>query len=275
MKGNRYLSYLPLALFSVAFIELLCCGVLMVTPFIKPFFVPKKQEKTLSDPIFVRFSDIATREKKQAALIASGINTSGTLTLSIANGIIGEAIDTPTPTPAPSDTPTPQSSIISQEISAIPVDTSVDTTTIATPAAQPQTSSLNAEILFSLVNQHRTSIGLPNFEKDERICQVAASRAPELYNEIWVTHTMHAGFYARNLPYWATENIISMTTEQSALNWWLNSPIHRQAIEGNYKYSCVACYSNNCSEIFTNFEPKIFIPTLQPTVSSTPESLKN
>jgi uncharacterized protein YkwD len=107
-----------------------------------------------------------------------------------------------------------------------------------------------------MVNAYRSSIGLASFQKDERICSVAASRGPELDNEIYVTHTMHAGFYARNLPYWATENMISMQTEQQALDWWLHSPVHRAAIEGDYKYACTGCYGRSCDMIFTNFSPK-------------------
>ena len=67
---------------------------------------------------------------------------------------------------------------------------------------------------------------------------------------------MHAGFYNRHLPYWATENIISQKTEADAVNWWLHSPIHRSAIEGNYTNASVACQGNNCSMIFTSFAPK-------------------
>lgn len=129
----------------------------------------------------------------------------------------------------------------------------------AQPISSAPTASgsvLNADVLFNMVNDYRSSIGLAPFQKDARICDVAASRGPELDNEIYVTHTMHAGFYARNLPYWATENMISMQTEQQALDWWLHSPIHRAAIEGDYKYACTGCYGKSCDMIFTNFTPK-------------------
>lgn len=125
---------------------------------------------------------------------------------------------------------------------------------IATPV--PTTGGLNADLLFSMVNAKRTEAGLQPFEKEPRVCEVVNSRAPELYNEIFVTHTMHQGFYARNLPYWATENMIHMNTEQQALSWWLNSSVHRSAIYGNYKYSCTACSGNSCAQIFTNFDAK-------------------
>lgn len=141
-----------------------------------------------------------------------------------------------------------------------------NTTSQTTPAVSINTGSvLNAESLFNMVNTYRAQRGLPPFEKDERICAIAVSRAPELDGEIWVTRTMHAGFYARNLPYWATENIISTQTEQEALNWWLNSPVHRAALLGNYKYACLACQGRSCGMVFTNFEPKIFAPQITPT----------
>lgn len=137
---------------------------------------------------------------------------------------------------------------------------------------------LNADVLFNLVNATRAAYGLAPFQKDDRICAVAISRAPELDNEIWVTHTMHAGFYARNLPYRATENIISTHTEQEALNWWLNSPVHRAALLGNYTHACTACAGRSCSMIFTNFDPKqvvvpIQIVTPTPPIGSTPPTV--
>lgn len=126
-----------------------------------------------------------------------------------------------------------------------------------TPLAGQSGTVLNAETLFSMVNSYRASIGLSPFEKDPRVCEIVASRAPELDNEVWGNSYMHAGFKARNLPYWATENMISMRTEQEALTWWLNSPVHRSAIQGNYKYACLACAGKSCAMIFTNFDPKV------------------
>ena len=160
-------------------------------------------------------------------------------------------------------TPTPKSlwahaQFIPQAYAQAP---STPTPTVAVVASTPTpaataTGGLNADLLFSMVNTKRTEAGLPAFEKEPRVCEVVNSRAPELYNEIFVTYTMHQGFYARNLPYWATENMIHMNTEQQALSWWLSSPVHRGAIYGNYKYSCTACSGNSCAQVFTNFEAK-------------------
>jgi len=80
---------------------------------------------------------------------------------------------------------------------------------------------------------------------------------------------MHAGFYGRNLPFWATENLISMGSEQAALNWWLNSPVHRSAVLGSTKFACVACAGRSCSMIFSNLESKSAAPV---AIQATPTS---
>ncbi len=133
-------------------------------------------------------------------------------------------------------------------------------TPLVTPAVsviETNTATLSADLLFSLTNTHRAEIGLPAFEHDVQVCSVADSRKYEMVDEIFSTHNLHAGFYAKNLPYWATENLIWQHTEKEALNWWLNSPIHRSAIEGNYKYACGVCNGEVCNMVFTNYEPKI------------------
>lgn len=117
-------------------------------------------------------------------------------------------------------------------------------------------AGLSADVLFSLVNNYRAGLGLPPFQKSQATCDLAASRAPEIYNEIYITHTMHAGMYARHLPYWNSENIIYMNSEQAAFTWWKNDYIHRVQMQGNYVFSCVACSGNACVQEFTNFTPK-------------------
>ncbi len=119
-------------------------------------------------------------------------------------------------------------------------------------------AGLNPDHIFNLVNEVRAQYGLPAFAQDGEICQLASERAPELYNEIFVTGTMHAGLARRqpNIPYWVNENMIHQNTEQQAVNWWMNSPVHRSAILGNYKYACVKCSGNSCAMLFTSYTPK-------------------
>lgn len=123
--------------------------------------------------------------------------------------------------------------------------------------SQPQSNEtgLQADYLFELVNQYRNSIGKPSFEKEAGLCEVAASRAPEISGEL-AAGTLHSGILNRNLPYRVLENAISINSEQSAFNWWMNSSIHRASIESNRKYSCTKCYRNNCVQLFTNFEKR-------------------
>lgn len=144
------------------------------------------------------------------------------------------------------------------DLTSSPLVSSVHTETAVPSMPLPQVKpnfSVNADTLFSIVNNYRTSIGLPPFEKDSVICDIAKKRGPELDREV-ETGTIHAGFYALNLPYWATENMKYGGNEQEMFNWWLNSPIHRNAIEGNYKYSCGECFGHSCNQIFTNYQQK-------------------
>jgi hypothetical protein len=114
---------------------------------------------------------------------------------------------------------------------------------------------LSSDILFTLINNHRATLKLSAFIQEEKLCLLASERAPEIYNEIYKGR-MHSGLYNRNLPYWITENIINHTTEQSAFQWWMNSRVHRNSIEGNYIYSCGACSGKSCVQLFTNYTPK-------------------
>lgn len=172
---------------------------------------------------------------KQDVKIESIITPTPTLIKVISPSITPlQTTSTPTPLPTAIPTPTPQLQVI---------------TSLSNPGG------LNADILFSMVNSYRVSKGLPEFQKDERTCSLAASRAPEVEDEI-MNGTMHNGLRNRNLNYWNTENIISMRNETEAFNWWINDQIHKDAIESKNMYSCVACSGNSCAEEFTSYQPK-------------------
>lgn len=136
-----------------------------------------------------------------------------------------------------------------------PIVPSIGPSEIPQPV-QATKGGLRAEVLFAMVNDHRARIGLPPFQQDGDLSQIAQSRTPELQGEMYNGGGMHAGFYNRQLPYRATENMISQQTEAEALNWWLNSSVHRKAIEGDYTHASVACEGKNCAMIFTSFQPK-------------------
>jgi uncharacterized protein YkwD len=155
-----------------------------------------------------------------------------------------------TPTRVPSATNTPSPTVAVQ--SAVAYNVSVDT-------VQPtSTGGLNPETILAMVNQVRSQNGLAPLEKSPEVCALANERAPELYAEIFVNGNMHAGLARRqaNIPYRINENMIHQNTEQQAITWWMNSPIHRSAILGNYTHTCVSCEGNSCAMLFTSFVSK-------------------
>lgn len=186
--------------------------------------------------------------------LGSGVTPTQTPHLKILSSVIdtSEQEKGPTPTPSPIIEPT----------AAVPAPTSAPAVTASTSnvaganATAAPTNGLNADLLFSMVNNHRTSIGLHALQKDEKTCSLAAARASEIAAEMAVG-TLHSGMYGRNLPYWNTENAIVLGSEEAAFNWWLNEPIHRASMESKvYTYSCTACSGNYCVQEFTSYQPK-------------------
>lgn len=113
----------------------------------------------------------------------------------------------------------------------------------------------NPDVIFDLINAHRASIGKPAFIKDEALCSLAQTRSNELASEM-NRGVLHSGLYNRNLGYWVTENAKTGGDENETVRWWLNSGIHRSAIQSDYVYSCGGCAGKNCSQLFTSFDPK-------------------
>ena len=134
-----------------------------------------------------------------------------------------------------------------------------DTADIITPTLPPTAEkppSLSSDTLFDMINAHRAELGLPAYQKNDTLCALAKERGPELYDEIFTSGNIHGGLYNRNLPYWITENMKYGPDENDVFNWWMNSYIHRKAIEGNFTYSCGECYGNSCAQLFTSYIPK-------------------
>lgn len=147
-----------------------------------------------------------------------------------------ETPTTASPSPTPSATPSPSPS--------------------SSPSSSPIASgNSNSEAMFQMANEYRAKLGLKAFEKDERICKIAQSRAPQVNSELQ-SGTLHKGFKDLNLPYWATENIAAYSTIQDNFKFWISDYIHKKALESENKYSCVACSGASCSQIFTSFTAK-------------------
>jgi uncharacterized protein YkwD len=168
----------------------------------------------------------------------------------------------PTPTPTtmvlPNNTVTPEVSP-TVSLDQAPVDN--------LPAVS---QNLNSDLIFDMINQHRAQIGKSAFIKDPALCQLAQIRSTELYGELFEGKgALHSGLYNRNLPYWVTENAKYGSNEAGTVKWWLNSPIHRAAIEGNDIYSCGACNGTVCSQLFTSYTPKAGgTPEVTPTTTN-------
>ncbi len=147
---------------------------------------------------------------------------------------------------------------IIKEVKAEEPSPSPVSTPTPVPSQTPATSSSgnsNSEKLFQMVNDYRTGMGLPAFEKDERLCKIAQERAPQINAEL-NSGNLHKGFKDLNLSYWATENIAAYSSIEENLKFWLSDYIHKKAIESSNKYSCVACTGSSCSQIFTSFVEK-------------------
>lgn len=143
----------------------------------------------------------------------------------------------------------------SEEKAAEKPETKASPSPSASPKTEVNLNSSNAEILFQMTNDHRAKIGKPAFEKEERLCKIAESRAPMVKSEL-ASGTLHKGFKELNLNYWATENIAAYQTMNENFNFLVTDYIHKKAIESDAKYSCTACTGTSCSQIFSSFVPK-------------------
>lgn len=200
---------------------------------------------------FVALSSTPTLAKKQATPLQQTFTTIPKANIVFADTVGAQITESPT-TPTPPNTQ-PSHPLTSDELYA-------QNQTATAPAAPseiptPPTTTLNSDLIFSMINQIREQNGLSDFQKDDRLCTLASSRAPEIHHEV-ISGTMHQGMYARHLPYWNNENIIDIASEQEAVNWWMSDYVHKAAILGNYQFSCVACSGNACAEEFSNFDPK-------------------
>lgn len=163
------------------------------------------------------------------------------------------------PTPKPSIIPETKVAEVIQvtEVAEAKQKIEIKETKSPEPSSVPvvELGSPNAEKLFLMVNEHRAKLGKPAFDKDDRLCKIAEGRAPQVDGEL-SSGTLHKGFKALNLPYWATENIAAYNTIEEDFKFWISDYIHRAAIEGDHKYSCVACAGASCSQIFSSFVPR-------------------
>lgn len=109
--------------------------------------------------------------------------------------------------------------------------------------------SISADVLWTIVNDYRVSKGLQPFEKSETLCEIARDRI----NDGW---DAHKGFNEKYYYYSSqlSENMAYGNSEEELLNNWLNSTPHREALEKDWKYSCIASRDDYAVQIFSNLE---------------------
>lgn len=118
------------------------------------------------------------------------------------------------------------------------------TKAILSPFSQAKLWQLIAE--FQIKNIGRSSVESP------KVCAMADKRLAETRSD-W----SHNGFYVHLKDFAYTkiaENIIKgYSTEQLALQGWLNSTSHRKNLAENFVYSCLRCEGNRCVHVFASF----------------------
>lgn len=104
--------------------------------------------------------------------------------------------------------------------------------------------SSNEEVLFNIINEHRTSLGLNALQFDTTAYQVAQKHNAYMINENRITHEYFSSRASElNEKANATrvgENIArSFPTEAGVLQAWLNSPSHKETIESDYTHTAI------------------------------------
>lgn len=153
--------------------------------------------------------------------------------------------------PAQDFLPSAQSNTLAFLSSIIPTPTFTPS-----PSRAPiyfESKDIDEDVLWNLVNKHRSLLGLEAFTKDEHLCEIARERAPEIKLEY---DSPHKGFLERynGLPFVLAENGTGGDNPEDALNRWINSPSHRAALNGSWTYSCIACAGHDCVQIFTSYD---------------------
>jgi len=99
-----------------------------------------------------------------------------------------------------------------------------------------------ADEILVLINEHRASIGLSAIQRDQQYASAYAVEHTKYM--ISVDHINHDDFSIRSAALKdrgasrVGENVAyGYTTAASVVNAWLNSPAHKDIIEGNYTHS--------------------------------------
>ncbi|WP_304141397.1 CAP domain-containing protein [Mesoflavibacter zeaxanthinifaciens] len=127
---------------------------------------------------------------------------------------------------------------------------------IEVPVA-PQAKQIEIEIM-ELINAHRINQGLNPLQDHSTVKAVAYTHTDYM---VEVDNVSHDNFFQRkqSLQVNANANIVSenvaygFSSAESVVNAWLNSPSHRENIEGNYTDFDISAEKNNEGKwYFTN-----------------------
>lgn len=121
---------------------------------------------------------------------------------------------------------------------------------------EPKTKTYpDANKLFQIVNEWRTENGYQPYLIDQRLCDIADIRLAQTsrnwsHDEFIPTIDRYfQGNYSEK-----SENLArDFYDEQSTLKAWLNSPTHKENLDKDYQYSCIALDGNYVVQIFGNF----------------------
>lgn len=116
---------------------------------------------------------------------------------------------------------------------------------------------IDEDKLWDDVQNWRVSNNLTKFTTDDRLCDIADLRATELSAKGTIDN--HVGFVEKykNNEYVLSENLSQTTNtnaEESILNGWLSSTSHRNALSGDWIYSCIKTEGNIAVQIFSSFD---------------------
>ncbi len=118
-----------------------------------------------------------------------------------------------------------------------------------------QTASMNSDELevFNLINQQRANNGLPNLKVDSEVQRVARIKAQDMVNNNYFAHesptygTPFNMLKSFKISYkTAGENIAGNSSNQGAVNAWMNSSGHKANIlNSSYNYTGIGVVSSN------------------------------
>ena len=118
------------------------------------------------------------------------------------------------------------------------------------PIIIPTPKDIDEQELWDLIQEWRKSSGLTEYIENPELCRVSSIRVLQIQDVF-----DHNTLVLKSLPYSVAENLIrDQAPAEISLQAWLNSPSHRENLEGDYKYSCLRCDKSYCVQIFSNLE---------------------